>query len=107
MVRANHYHLFLVYIMAHIPNIIAQLVHMKGPLFPEIQEFSGNKIRIGRYPDFEVQYPKDHLIISKAHAEIVREGNRFKLIDTNSLNGTFLNEKKIQEAYLKSGVCSV
>jgi pSer/pThr/pTyr-binding forkhead associated (FHA) protein len=89
--------------MAHISNIIVQLVHIEGPLRGEIQEFSGNKIRIGRYPDFEVQYPKDHLIISKAHAEIVREGDRFKLIDTESLNKTYLQGKEIQEAYLKSG----
>ena len=89
--------------MAHIPNIIVQLVHIEGPLMGKIQEFSENKIRIGRYPGFEVQYPKDHLIISKAHAEIIREGNRFKLIDTGSLNRTFLKGKEIQEAYLKSG----
>ncbi len=93
----------MVYIMAHIPNIIVQIVHIEGPLKGKMQEFSGNKIRIGRYPGFEVQYPKDHLIISKAHAEIVREGNRFKLIDTGSLNRTFLKGKEIQEAYLKSG----
>lgn len=89
--------------MAHIPNIIVQLIHIEGPLRGEMQEFSVNKIRIGRYPDFEVQYPKDHLIISKAHAEIVREGNRFKLVDTESLNRTFLKGQEIHEAYLKSG----
>lgn len=89
--------------MAHIPNIIVQLVHIEGPLKGKMQEFSENKIRIGRYPGFEVQYPKDHLIISKAHAEIIREGNRFKLVDTESLNKTYLQGKEIQEAYLKSG----
>jgi pSer/pThr/pTyr-binding forkhead associated (FHA) protein len=89
--------------MAHIPNIIVQLIHIEGPLKGKEQEFSGNKIRIGRYPDFEVRYPKDYLIISKAHAEIVREGNRFKLIDTDSLNRTFIKGKEIHEAYLKSG----
>ena len=89
--------------MAHMPNIIVQLVHIEGPLKGKMQEFSENKIRIGRYPGFEVQYPKDHLIISKAHAEIIREGNRFKLVDTESLNKTYLQGKEIQEAYLKSG----
>ena len=84
--------------MVHLPNIIVKLVHIEGPLRGNIQEFSGNKIRIGRYPDFEVQYPKDYLIISKAHAEILREGNRFKLIDTKSLNRTFLRGKEIHEA---------
>jgi pSer/pThr/pTyr-binding forkhead associated (FHA) protein len=49
-----------------------------------------------------VQFPKDLAIISRKHARIVREGNRFKLID-QSANGTFLNGKRVQEAFLKDG----
>ncbi len=59
-------------------------------------------ISIGRHPSGHVHFPKDLTSISRKHAEIVREGNRFKLID-HSTNGTFVNGKRLQEAYLKDG----
>ncbi|MBU4480587.1 FHA domain-containing protein, partial [Patescibacteria group bacterium] len=44
----------------------------------------------------------DYNIISRQHATISREGNRFKLTDHSS-NGTIVNGKKIKEVYLKDG----
>ena len=40
--------------------------------------------------------------MSRKHAEIIREGNRFKLVDL-SANGTFVNGKRVKEVYLKDG----
>lgn len=91
--------------MANIPVIIIRIVHIDGPLKGEIQEFSDAEISIGRYPECQVQFPKDLRIVSRLHARIVREGNRFMLIN-KSKNFTYLNGKPIQvqgEAYLKSG----
>jgi len=68
----------------------------------EIQEFSNPEISIGRHPSCHIQFPKDVKIVSRKHAQIIREGNRFKLIN-HSQNGTFLNGKRIPEAYLKDG----
>jgi pSer/pThr/pTyr-binding forkhead associated (FHA) protein len=68
----------------------------------EIQEFTNPEISIGRHPSCQVQFPKDLKIVSRKHAQIIREGNRFKLIN-HSQNGTFLNGKRIPEAYLKDG----
>ena len=82
--------------------IIIQLVHIHGPLKGEIQEFSESTISIGRHPSCHVLFPKDVAIVSRRHAQIIREGNRFKLID-QSANGTFVNGKKVKEAYLKDG----
>jgi pSer/pThr/pTyr-binding forkhead associated (FHA) protein len=84
------------------PVIAVQLVHIEGPLKGEIQEFTDSLILIGRHPSSHVCFPKDQTAISRNHAEIVREGNRFKLVD-KSTNGTFVNGKGIQEAYLKDG----
>jgi pSer/pThr/pTyr-binding forkhead associated (FHA) protein len=84
------------------PTIFVQLVHIEGPLKGEIQEFLNSEIFIGRHPSCQVQYPKDLAIISRTHAQIVREGNRFKLND-QSANGTFVNGRRVTEAYLKSG----
>jgi len=84
------------------PTIVVQLVHIEGPLKGEIQEFLDSEISIGRHPSCQVQFPKDLAIISRKHALITREGNRFKFSD-QSANGTFLNGKRVTEAYLKSG----
>lgn len=84
------------------PTIVVQLVHIDGPLKGEIQEFLDPEISMGRHPSCQVRFPKDFAIISRKHARIVREGNRFKLVD-QSANGTFVNGKRVKEAYLKSG----
>ncbi len=81
---------------------IVQLVHIQGPFKGEIQEFSEDKITIGRNPSCSLTFPPDLAIVSRNHAEIVKQGERFKLID-HSANGTFLNGKRVTEAYLKDG----
>lgn len=84
------------------PTIIIQLVHIEGPLKGEIQDFPMPEVTVGRNPSCNVQFPKDLGVVSRQHARIVREGNRFKIID-QSANGTYLNGKAISEAYLKDG----
>ena len=84
------------------PVIVVQLIHISGPLKGEIQEFTEGTIAIGRHPSCHVKFPREFTSISRNHAEIVREGNQFRLID-RSANGTFVNGKKIQEIYLKEG----
>lgn len=91
--------------MTNKPSIIVSIVHIEGPLKGEIQEFTDSEIRIGRNIGYHVQFPRDVLIVSRDHARIIRDGNRFKLIN-NSENLTFLNGKPVQlaeEVYLKSG----
>ncbi|MBT8340449.1 MAG: FHA domain-containing protein [Desulfatitalea sp.] len=88
--------------MSTIPQITVQLVHIQGPLKGDIQELSASEIRIGRHPDCQVKFPKDLTTLSRVHAKIVREGNRFKIID-QSTNGTYVNGQRIAESYLKDG----
>ena len=40
--------------------------------------------------------------LSRRHARIIREGNRFKIVD-QSTNGTLVNGQLVPEAYLKDG----
>jgi len=88
--------------MKNPPAILVQLVHIQGPLKGEIQEFPGPTVTIGRNPSCDLHFPKDNTAISRQHAHIVREGNRFKLVD-ESTNGTFVNSKRVSEAFLKDG----
>ncbi len=84
------------------PVIIVQLIHIEGPLKGQIVELSDPEIKIGRHPSCQLKYPADLSIISREHAKITREGNRFKLTDHSS-NGTIVNGKRIKEIFLKDG----
>jgi pSer/pThr/pTyr-binding forkhead associated (FHA) protein len=88
--------------MTAIAHIIVQLVHIEGPRKGEIQELSEPEILIGRHPGCQVRFPKDAVTLSRKHARILREGNRFKIVD-QSTNGTFVNGKQVQEIFLKDG----
>jgi ABC-type multidrug transport system ATPase subunit len=70
---------------------------------PEAMEITFDEkslITIGRDPanDIVLDMPQ----VSRNHAEIERVGQRFRLIDLNSSNGTFVNDEQIvEEAWLK------
>lgn len=83
-------------------TIVVIIAHMDGPLKGQVQQFSQAEITIGRLPSCHVRFPANMTAISRNHAVILREGNRFKLIDKSS-NGTFVNGKKATELWLKDG----
>lgn len=84
------------------PTIVVQLIHIHGPRKGEIQDFCQDCISIGRHPSCSVLFPTDLTIISRRHAEIRREGNQFRLVDSSS-NGTYVNGKKVTECMLREG----
>jgi pSer/pThr/pTyr-binding forkhead associated (FHA) protein len=84
------------------PSIIVELIHIHGPMKGSIQEFSDGYVSIGRHSSCSVRFQSDTTGVSRKHADIIREGNQFKLVD-HSTNGTYLNGRKVTEAYLKDG----
>jgi pSer/pThr/pTyr-binding forkhead associated (FHA) protein len=94
--------------MKNPPVMVVQLIHIQGPLKGEIFTFSERRtsgrglVSIGRHPSCHLRFPLHLTSVSRKHAEIIREGNEFKLVD-HSANGTFLNGKRIKETYLKNG----
>jgi pSer/pThr/pTyr-binding forkhead associated (FHA) protein len=84
------------------PDIVVKLVHIQGPMKGNIQELYEERISIGRLPSYHLNFPPDLANVSRSHAEIIREGNKFKLVD-HSANGTFVNGKSVKEIYLKNG----
>lgn len=86
------------------PAIVVQLFHIKGPVPLNGKEagFYRSSISIGRHPSCDLRFSPDLTHISRQHAEIIREGNQFKLID-RSANGTFVNGKRVKEIFLKDG----
>jgi pSer/pThr/pTyr-binding forkhead associated (FHA) protein len=61
----------------------------------------GQAVTIGRAPDNDIQI--DNLAVSSHHAKVYNEESRLVIEDLNSLNGTFVNNQKIQRVNLKQG----
>ena len=45
----------------------------------------------------------DDVTVSRRHAEIRRDSSGFKIVDSDSLNGTFVNRNRVDSAALKNG----
>jgi pSer/pThr/pTyr-binding forkhead associated (FHA) protein len=55
----------------------------------------------GRHPDSDIFL--DDVTVSRRHAQFTRTGGGFVVADTGSLNGTYLNRKRIEQAALDNG----
>ena len=62
---------------------------------------AADRTRIGRSPDCEIFL--DDVTVSRNHAVLVRDGGTFTVEDQGSLNGTFVNRKRIDSAPLHEG----
>ena len=58
------------------------------------------KTLIGRSPDCNVFL--DDVTVSRRHAELVRDGETFSIRDLGSLNGTYVNRKRIESVILEN-----
>jgi len=58
-------------------------------------------VTIGRAPDNDIQI--DNLAVSNYHARVYVEAGSLVVEDLNSLNGSFLNEMRVERAMLKDG----
>ena len=61
----------------------------------------GERTTIGRSPDCGIFL--DDVTVSRKHAVLVEEGGRFRIEDQGSLNGTFVNRKRVDAAELADG----
>ena len=57
--------------------------------------------RLGRSTDGEISL--DDITVSRRHAEIIRTGQSYVVRDVGSLNGTYVNNSRIDEAPLVQG----
>ncbi|MCA9533974.1 MAG: FHA domain-containing protein [Myxococcales bacterium] len=66
--------------------------------------FDHGPVRCGRQPDNELALdPNADLDASGYHAELVRDGRQWKLTDTKSRNGTWVNGQRVVQATLADG----
>ncbi len=62
---------------------------------------SSRPVTIGRAPDNDI--PIDNLAVSNYHARVYSEAGRLVIEDLDSLNGTFVNDMRVERATLKDG----
>jgi FHA domain/zinc-ribbon domain len=62
---------------------------------------AGARTRIGRSPDCDVFL--DDVTVSRNHAVLIDDDGVFTVEDQGSLNGTFVNRKRIDSARLENG----
>src|SRR5204863_6062799 len=61
----------------------------------------GERTTIGRSPDCDIFL--DDVTVSRKHAVLIRRGDEFFIEDLGSLNGTYVNRKRIESARIESG----
>jgi S1-C subfamily serine protease len=70
----------------------------------ETQEIIVDEIEIGRGAGCQVRFDESFTTVSRRHAAIVREGDKWKLIRLSNINPTFLNNHPVpREWYLQNG----
>lgn len=79
----------------------ALLVVKSGPTAGSTVLVDKDVTRAGRAPESDLFL--NDITVSRRHAEILREGDRFVLKDAGSLNGTYVNRERVDIAELSSG----
>ena len=79
----------------------ALLVVRKGPNEGSKYVLDAEVTRAGRHPDSDIFL--DDITVSRRHAEIVRRADGFHVVDVGSLNGTYVNRDRVEEAMLSNG----
>jgi pSer/pThr/pTyr-binding forkhead associated (FHA) protein len=78
----------------------ALLVVLRGPNAGARFLLDSDEVSTGRHPDSDIFL--DDVTVSRKHATFRREGDEFLVRDVGSLNGTYVNRERIDEAALKT-----
>ena len=78
-----------------------RLLGTSGPLRDKTFALDQESLSIGRDPGNQLHI--DDPALSRRHCMVIREGERFKVRDLDSLNGTYVNQARIKEQLLNHG----
>jgi hypothetical protein len=84
-----------------LPPGTALLIVLRGPNAGSRFLLDDDFTSTGRHPDSDIFL--DDVTVSRRHAEFYRSGDRFTVRDVGSLNGTYVNRERIEEAELFGG----
>ncbi len=84
-----------------LPPGSALLIVQRGPNSGARFLLDSERTTVGRHPDSNIFL--DDVTVSRKHAEFVREGDGFRVRDVGSLNGTYVNRDRVDDAMLRPG----
>ena len=90
-----------VYAVDDLPSGVGMLVVHRGPGAGSRFVLDEDVVAAGRHPDSTIFL--DDVTVSRRHAEVVRSGDGYLVRDVGSLNGTYLNRERIEEAPIENG----
>jgi pSer/pThr/pTyr-binding forkhead associated (FHA) protein len=77
------------------------LVVDRGPNAGSSYLLDQDEVALGRHPESQVFL--DDITVSRRHSVIERVGGAFRIRDVGSLNGTYVNRDRVEEAPLVDG----
>jgi pSer/pThr/pTyr-binding forkhead associated (FHA) protein len=80
---------------------VGVLVVKRGPQAGSRFSLDNRVTTAGRHPESDIFL--DDITVSRRHAEIERRGDGYRVRDVGSLNGTYLNRERIEQAELANG----
>jgi pSer/pThr/pTyr-binding forkhead associated (FHA) protein len=87
--------------MADLPVGTAVLIVRSGEQAGDRFALTSDETRLGRHPDSEIML--DDITVSRRHAAIERTSEGYVVADAGSLNGTYVNQERIDRAVLRHG----
>ena len=77
------------------------LVVRQGPEIGTRYSLVGDHMSVGRVPDNDIQL--DDFTVSRQHAVFVKHGAAWLVRDLGSLNGTYVNNERVDESVVAHG----
>jgi pSer/pThr/pTyr-binding forkhead associated (FHA) protein len=87
--------------IGELPEGLGMLVVKRGPNAGSKFLLEGDVTTAGRHPDSDIFL--DDITVSRRHAEFVRGPEGYRVRDAGSLNGTYVNRERTDEAPLAHG----
>jgi pSer/pThr/pTyr-binding forkhead associated (FHA) protein len=87
--------------MDDIPAGVGMLVVTRGPNSGSRFALDEPLVTAGRHPDSAIFL--DDITVSRRHAEVRKVADGYRVADVGSLNGTYLNRHRVEEADLHDG----
>jgi FHA domain/zinc-ribbon domain len=84
-----------------LPPGIGLLVVRRGPETGSSYRLEAPVTTIGRHPDSDIFL--DDITVSRRHVQLQKDGQGYVLRDVGSLNGTYVNRERVDEARLQHG----
>lgn len=80
---------------------LGMFVVRRGPKRGSRIALDADEVTIGRHPESDIFL--DDVTVSRRHAVVRRVGNGYEVSDAGSLNGTYVNQSRVESAELVDG----